>query len=128
MDENRVIDIVKAHVEGLFPQTCSNCGLVFDSFAEYLRNVTHLGDPISYDAELDDWRPMKPLGVVTYSNCRCGSTLAISIKTIDRLVLWRLMLWARMESWKRRTSMGELMRHIREKIDSRALSEGQDDG
>jgi hypothetical protein len=123
MDENKVVEIIKEYFEGQYPKTCSNCGMVFNSIAEYLRNTTHLGDPISYDAEMDDWKPEEPIGTLSFSNCKCGSTLAVSTKDMDRLTLWRLMLWLRLEAWKRGISMNELMRDIRSEIRRRVLSD-----
>ncbi len=123
MDENNVIEVARAHIESLFPKTCSSCGMVFNSHAEYLRNTTHLGDPVSYDAEMDNWMPRKPLGAVVYSNCKCGTTLVLSSKGMKLWTIWQLQLWVRTETWKRGIGMNELLRGIRDEIDRRALSE-----
>jgi hypothetical protein len=62
-------------------------------------------------------------GTVAFANCKYGSTLAISSKGIDLWTLWRLMLWVRTESWKIGIGMNELMRHLRQEIRRRVLSD-----
>lgn len=123
MNENKAIEIIHNFIDSTFPKTCPNCGMTFNSLAEFLRNTNSIGDPVSYDAEFDDWMPKNPIGSISFSNCKCGSTISISSKGMDRWTLWKLMLWARTETWKRGISVNELLRHIRDEIDRRALSE-----
>jgi hypothetical protein len=127
MDEKQAIEITRKYVESQFPKTCPKCGMVFISLAEYLRNTTHLGDPIPYTAEVEDRTQRNPLGVASHVNCKCGKTLTITSKGMAQRTIWRLMLWASMESLKRRINISELLKHIRQEIDSRVLSEGRKD-
>lgn len=128
MDENKAIEITKKHVESLFPMTCPNCGVVFESLAEYLQNTKPSGDPIPYTPVVEDRNQKSPIGAASYSDCKCGSILVLSSRGMPQRTIWRLMLWASMESLKRRINISELLRHIRDEIDRRALSEYKDDG
>ena len=72
MTENEVVEIVRSYIESQFPKKCPSCGRRYRSLKEYLLETTHLGDPISYDAEKEDWQPKQPIGTV--SQCE-GRTL-----------------------------------------------------
>jgi hypothetical protein len=120
--EDEVIKIVRDHIEQQFPMTCSMCGRLFDSLKAYLEYTTHLGKPVSYDAEAGDWRPLDPLGTLSYANCQCGTTLTISSHGMGLLTMWRLLRWARKESLSRGVSMGELLDDLRKKIDQQVLN------
>lgn len=123
MDENKAVDITKKYIESQFPKTCPKCGMRFNSLAEYLLNTTHVGDPVSYDADDGDWTPKNPIGTASYATCKsCRTTLAISSKGMNLITMWKLLAWARMESRKRGISMSELLKHIRQEIDRRVLS------
>ena len=127
MDEREVIKIIQEHGESKFPMKCPCCGIVFNSLAEYIRNTIRVGDPISYDVEMEDWEPSQPLGTHFYANCNCNSTLSLSSKGMNRFLLWRLILWFRIESWKRGIDIGELLSDIRSKIRNKVLSESAED-
>ena len=121
MNEHDVVSVVRAHIETKFPKICSKCGRTFASLKEYLQSTTHVGDPISYDADLKKWRPCKPVGTLSFANCPCGTTLAISSDGMGLMVMWRLLRWARQESARRNISVGQLLDGVREKIDRQAL-------
>lgn len=122
MTEDEVVEIVRRHVERKFPMACTACGHPFASLKEYLEYTKHLGNPVSYDAEAGNWRPWRPLGTLSYANCRCGTTLSISSHGMGLLTLWRLLQWARTQSSSRGISMGELLQGIRTRIDRQVLS------
>ena len=121
MKEHEVVAVVRAHIERKFPKMCSKCGRTFASLKEYLQCTTHVGNPISYDAELKKWRPCKPVGTLSFANCPCGTTLAVSSDGMGVMVMWRLLRWARKESTRRSISVGELLDGVREKIDRQVL-------
>ena len=73
MTEAEVVRIMREHLEGLFPKVCATCYRRFATLREYLLTTTHLGPAIPYDVELGDWKPLRPLGTMTYANCPCGS-------------------------------------------------------
>jgi hypothetical protein len=121
LNEHDVVAIVRAHIETKFPKSCSKCGRTFASLKEYLQTTTHVGNPVSYDADLKSWRPFKPVGTLSFANCKCGTTLALSSDGMGLVVMWRLLRWARKESATRNISVGELLDGVREKIDRQVL-------
>ena len=123
LTDSEVIKIVRDHIERQFPMNCSMCEHRFLTLKDYLQYTTHLGDPVSYDAEKGDWQPLDPLGTLSYANCRCGTTLTISSHGMGLLTMWRLLRWARKESSRRKMSMGELLKDLRQKIDRQVLSD-----
>jgi hypothetical protein len=123
LKEVEVVEIIRRHVERKFPMVCSSCGHRFASLKEYLEYTTPLGNPISYDAQAGNWRPLKPLGTLAFANCRCGTTLAISSDGMGLFTLWRLLRWAKKESSFRGIGVGELLGDIRKKIDQQVLNE-----
>jgi hypothetical protein len=117
--EAEVITIVRGHIERQFPMNCSMCGHLFASLKDYLEYTTHLGKPVSYDADTEDWRPLEPLGTLSYANCQCGTTLSISSEGMGLLTLWQLLRWARNESSRRGISMGELLEDLEKRLTTR---------
>ena len=126
MNEHDVVAVVRAHIETKFPKICSKCGRTFASLKEYLQCTTHVGKPISYDAELKTWRPRNPVGTLSFANCSCGTTLAVSSDGMGVILMWRLLRWARKESAKRKVSVRELLDGVREKIDRQVLREADE--
>jgi hypothetical protein len=123
MTEADVIRAMREHLEGLFPRTCPNCQRRFATLREYLQVTTHQGPPIPYDAQADNWQPIKPLGTVTLSNCPCGSTLALSSNGMPLPRLWRLLNWARTETQRRNLSPQALLAYLRDEICKQVLAE-----
>jgi len=121
LNEHDVVAVVRAHIETKFPKVCTKCGRTFASLKEYLQCTTHVGDPISYDADMKNWRPWKPVGTLSFANCPCGTTLAVGSDGMSLLVMWRLLRWARKESARRNISVGELLDGVRQKIDQQVL-------
>jgi hypothetical protein len=99
------------------------CEHRFLTLKDYLEYTTHLGQPVSYDAEKGDWQPHEPLGTLSYANCRCGTTLTISSHGMGLFTMWRLLLWARTESWSRKMNVSDLLDDLRQKIDQQVLRE-----
>ncbi len=127
MTKDDVIEIIRNHISKQFPRDCQNCGRHFISIADYLQNTTHIGDPISYDAEEEDWQPEDPLGTVSLAHCQCGTTLAITSSGMKRLTMWRLLLWARWETLKQGVTVRELLIDLRKKIDRTVLYQANAD-
>jgi hypothetical protein len=125
MDEDDVVRIVRSYIEGLFPKVCPNCGVRFSSLREYLQSTTHLESPILYDP-LDEDLPSQPLGPLSLANCACGTTLTINSRGLPANQLIQLLEWARSESQKRSIGVRELLRHIRDRIDSQVLQDVED--
>ena len=123
MNEHDVVAVVRAHIEAKFPKSCSKCGRTYSSLKEYLQCTTHVGNPVSYDADLKRWRPRNPVGTLSFANCGCGTTLAISSDGMGVILMWRLLLWAKKESARRNISVGELLYGVREKIVRQVLGQ-----
>ena len=123
MKTMRAIEITRKYIESQFPKTCQNCGRTYQSLFEYLIKTKHLGDPIAYDGDELEVDHQNPIGVASYANCICGSTLAITSQAMNLLTYWRLMFWAKIESNKQKISVNELLRQMRKKIDGQVLDE-----
>lgn len=123
MKTNRAIEITRKYIQSQFPKTCYNCGQTYQSLFEYLIKTRHLGEPIAYDSNELQVDLQNPIGVASFANCICGSTLVITSHAMNLLTYWRLMLWAKIESKKQKISVNELLRQMREKIDSQVLNE-----
>jgi hypothetical protein len=123
MTEDQFINIILTHVQQQFPKTCNACGRRFSSLKEYLQNTVHVGKPQCYDAEVENWRPHNPLGLLSFSNCKCGSTLVIGTSGIGVVTVWRLLWWIRGEKSRRKVSVNELLNDLRIKVDNQILNE-----
>ena len=123
MNEAEVVAAMRRHLEGHFPLVCPLCQHRYATFREYLLNTEHQGDAIPFDAELGNWQPLRPVGTVTLSNCRCGNTLGLSSEGMPLPQLWRLLNWARIETQKRQQTPRELLNDLREAICSQVLGE-----
>lgn len=121
MTETEVVRIIRAHLESQFPKVCTNCKVYFATFRDFLLATNPLGSTISYDAELGDWNPTDPAETVTFANCQCGNTLALTSAGMPLLRLWSLMNWARIETKKRNQTLKELLNHLRDEINQQVL-------
>ncbi len=123
MNEVEVVQIIRSFIEEQFPKKCPNCNRVFTSLKEYVLETSHVGKPVSFDADMGEWKPEKPMGTHSYANCPCGNTLIISSDNMNLRTMWRLLFWAKCECWRRGISTQDLLDHLREKIDKQVLSE-----
>jgi hypothetical protein len=122
MNQAEVITIMREHLEGLFPKTCGHCQRRFASLKEYLLNTEHAGSAMPYDADAGDWNPLRPMGTITFANCRCGSTLALSSEGMPLAQLWPLLNWARIETQRRGMTPQELLNYLRDEICDQVLA------
>ena len=123
MDEDKAIEITSKFILSQFPKKCPRCNRIYPNLADFLRNTSHIGDPMPYDAEGLRWVRTKPLGVVACANCQCGNTLAVTSKGMNLITYWRLMIWATRQSRKLDIPMSQLLRYIRTEIDRKALND-----
>ena len=121
MTEAEVIQEIREHLEGQFPKVCTACSRSFGSFREFLLMTTPTGSTISYDAELNDWNPAKPLGTLTFANCPCGNTLSLSSEGFPLSRLWSVMTWAQIETQRRLQTVEQLLNYLREEIRKQVL-------
>ena len=122
MNENDVIDILIKSISKQFPKNCTCCKKQYKSLKQYIKETDRIGKPVSYDAERDNWLPIKPLGTVAMANCSCGTTLAVSSKGIGIFAMWRLLRWAKKETKKREISPSDLLDEIRTKLGKRVFA------
>jgi hypothetical protein len=111
--EAEAVHIMIEHLQGLFPKSCPNCERRFATLREFYLQTTPAGTPVSYDLELDDLKPQRPVGAVAVSNCPCGSSLALTSDGMPLFRLWALLLWARSETSRRGITTTELLQHLR---------------
>jgi len=123
MTEKDVIKIMRNHYEGKFPIVCPKCGLRLETILEYIQLTSRLGDAISYDAEIENWTPSKPFGIIAYSNCPCGTTIALGTADMPVLLHHQILRWVRSESLKRGVSPTQLLSHIRDQLRRQVLAE-----
>ena len=123
MEERDVIKIIRDFVSNQFPKECKCCGKRYNSLAEYLRKTTPVGQPVSYDAEDNDWKPDKLVGTISISNCSCGSSMGLSSDGMNVFTLFRLMLWAKKEAWIRGITISDVLEDLRNKIDASVLQD-----
>ena len=121
MDKAHAVKIVREFISRQFPKDCVCCGKHYASLREYLGQTTHVGKPISYDAEKEDWNPTDPVGTFSMDNCACGTTLAIDSDGMELNTLWELMDWAKSESEKRGMSVRDILENLRTAIDQSVL-------
>jgi hypothetical protein len=122
MTEAEVVRQMRAHLESQFPKVCPNCERRFETLREYLQVTTNLGSAMPYDAEMDDWNPVDPAGTVAYTNCPCGTTLALTSHGMPLHRLWPLLNWARIETKKRGMTPRELLDYLRDEICKQVLA------
>jgi hypothetical protein len=123
MKEDDVIRITKNFLCKQFPKDCNCCGKRYDSLAVYLRNTTHIGKPLSYDMENEDWFPRKPLGTFSFYRCTCGTSLTLSSHGMRVVTLWRLMNWIRKEAKAQGVKIPKILDDLRNKIEASVLKD-----
>ena len=123
LSEEQVVDIIQSAVERLFPRNCPSCGRRFISMKEYLENTVHLGQPRSYDADMQDWQPNSPLGTFSFSQCKCGNTITLSSsRVVDTETMWQLLSWVKKEAQRRDIPINELLNELRAKMNAQVLN------
>jgi len=125
MTEAEVTKIMREHLESQFPKVCPNCNRRFATLHEFILVTRPIEPAISYDAELGDWSPSRPLGTATYSNCPCDSTLVLTSEGMPVPALYSLYEWARGETEKRGMTMEQLLTHLRAVIRRQVLGGAQ---
>jgi hypothetical protein len=117
------VRLIRAHVESKFPKTCTMCGRLFSNLADYLRDTRYVGQPVSYDAEMEEWTPKEPVGSYAMSRCPCGTSLTIDSSGVPLVTLWRLMRFARGESHRRDVTVSEVLVEIRGAVRNEVLAD-----
>ncbi len=123
MTDERIIRLMREYHEGLFPKVCPNCGRVFATLREYLLATERVGKAVSYDAELGDWEPTRPIGGMSAANCSCGTTLALTTETMPLSLSHLMLRWIKAETARRGLSRPELLEYLRDEVRKQVLAE-----
>ena len=116
MTEDEVVLILRDYFESLFPKVCSTCGRRFGTLAEYIQTTTSVGQPVSYDANENDWNPRQLIGSAVLANCPCGTTLALTTEEMALPLRLELLKWVKMEMQRRGITASDLLAHLRDRI------------
>lgn len=119
--EDEIIGFIRAYIDTLFPKTCPQCGRTYENLREYVMGTTPVGEAISYDLELGELSPERPVGAIALAQCPCGKSLALA--TTDRKVsdVHFVLKWVRAEAERRGQAIPELINDIRMKIRQQAM-------
>jgi hypothetical protein len=71
-DLGKFVEPIVAMCKAQFPRKCSNCKKEFLDFKAFVSGTSPVGAP-QCSALIDD-----PLGLLSYVNCKCGSTVVLS--------------------------------------------------
>ena len=121
LNEDYVIDFIRADFESQFPKSCTACGHLFKSVKEYIENTVHIGQPRSFDADIQDWQPSRPLGTFAFSKCNCGNTLTLCSSSVKDETMRKLLAWFKKEGQRRNVSISELLNNLRTKVEAQVL-------
>lgn len=121
LTETEVVRVIHEHILGLFPRSCPNCGQVFNTYREYLEKTTPIGQPVSYDIEMGEWRPTEANGNFSFANCHCGNTLSLNSRGMPLTQIWQVLGWVKAESEKRQVPVSEILSYLRQEVRQRGL-------
>jgi hypothetical protein len=122
MTKAEVIVVMRQFLEGKFPKKCSVCERTYADLKDYLLHTQHVGRPLSYDIDMGDYQPTRPMGSMSLTNCACGNTLAIDSRGMDPVTFGRLMAWLTAEMIRRRQTAPEILEDLRRAIDEATLT------
>jgi hypothetical protein len=114
--------MLQGHMERHFPKTCPNCNRCFEDLRSYIVGTKRVGQTISYDAEIEDWKPQSPLGAIAMTNCPCGSTLALTTHGMDLPDIHAILAWVKEEKHRQGCDAIEIIDQIRDEIRKRILA------
>lgn len=123
MTDAEAVRTMREHFEGLFPKTCPKCGMQYATVRDYALSIRPVGPAISYDAELGDWAPTKPLGTFAIGNCSCGTTLALTTAGLPLPKLHAVLHWVKSETERRGVTPGQLIEWVRDEIRQQVLAD-----
>lgn len=101
-----------------FPKTCGSCGKTFPSFKNFVETVSPIGAPKIDTIEDDD-----PIGLMSYSNCPCGSTLALRCESGSNEVHRLFNIALHQEAIVSKRSTQDVLIELREMVRKEAIME-----
>ncbi len=126
--EGEIIRLMHAHFAGLFPRACPKCRRHFATLRDYILNTERIGGTISYDAELGEWTPRRPMGAVALANCACGNTLALSTEGLPLAQIHQMLAWVKAETERSGASAKDVIGRVRDAVRRQALADPAGDG
>jgi hypothetical protein len=85
-----------------------------------------VGQPVSYDANENNWDTRQPIGSAALANCSCGTTLALTTEEMALPLRLELLNWVKMETQRRGITPSDLLADLRDKIRKGGLAEAND--
>jgi hypothetical protein len=70
-DLGKFVGPIMAACKAQFPRVCSNCKREFPDFKDFIEHTVPVGAPQLPHGEDD------PIGLISYVNCKCGSTIIL---------------------------------------------------
>jgi hypothetical protein len=123
MTEAELLQMFREYYEGLFPKVCPNCGRRYATLRDYIVSTQRLWPSLNYDIELGDYKTPRPIGGLAMANCLCGTTLALSTKSMPVPQTHLIMEWIRTETQRRGIKPAELLDHLRDEVRRQVLAE-----
>jgi hypothetical protein len=123
MTEEEVIDTVIKHMKTQFPRSCVCCGQQYETLRDFCATTQPAGQPVVFDPYPENAAAKEPLGSAAFSNCRCGTSMALSSKGMPLLQYWALIRWGYNEMIRRRMTQDELLQYLREKCHEKVMAE-----
>ncbi len=124
MTEHDIVHTLRKFFAGLFPRTCPKCGRTFATIREYVVATQPVWPSIDYDMELGQDTTSNPMGALIMANCACGSTLALSSRTLPVEQAHAIRNWIRAEAQRRGVEPAALINHLRGEGRRLILGEG----
>jgi hypothetical protein len=111
----RIIEICLAQ----FPRPCGTCGTVYPSFRAWIERTVPVGAPMPDDLEDED-----PIGLISFANCPCGSTLSLTCEDPTGAAHRAFNEALRREAAASGRRRGELLTELRETVRAAARAGG----
>lgn len=96
-----------------FPRSCNGCGHRFNDFEQWISETDPVGMPTIDQAQAD------PFGMISWVNCKCGSTLILKCEDMEKH--GQFMQGLADESVASGRSVSDLLQEVRRAIRQRVL-------
>jgi len=102
-----------------FPKVCASCRRSYSSFKEYVETVRPIGAP-----KLDDLEDADPIGLMSFANCPCGSTLTLRCEDPTGSMHHAFNEAVKLETAESGRSLNEILVELRELLRAEAVKAG----
>lgn len=114
----RFVEPIMAMCRSQFPRTCGTCHHRFQVFGEWVRQTDPLDAPT-----LDDEMMADPFGMLSWVNCRCGSTLMLECEQMQAVLHHQFLQALNEESALCGRRVRDLLQDLRDEIRQRAVAD-----